>query len=292
MEYANEFHEIKKEEETDEECADESWPVERRELVDDDSNSKPQPQRENRVTPDQAVFNYLYQHKRSDLLETMFDEETRVEYTNKVENMGAAIPQIQRLYAYYRRHKPVKKEAVEESTDSRRGVVEVEAAVETPSARGHTVKDSQPQEVTNLRRSARLRARSVVKKPDVVEVDNEESGNDDPKRRPQSTPRENGPIHLNDSAVLMLNVQPKDKRTSPSDLKITPQLAIFYHLYERNRRDVLAEIFDEETRKELTRKVEKMGIDMPSILRMYAYWRRTELKRTVKNGIEIWLVCE
>ncbi|KAK0413937.1 hypothetical protein QR680_007067 [Steinernema hermaphroditum] len=208
MEYANEFHEIKKEEETDEECADESWPVERRELVDDDSNSKPQPQRENRVTPDQAVFNYLYQHKRSDLLETMFDEETRVEYTNKVENMGAAIPQIQRLYAYYRRHKPVKKEAVEESTDSRRGVVEVEAAVETPS---------------------------------------------------------------------------------PSDLKITPQLAIFYHLYERNRRDVLAEIFDEETRKELTRKVEKMGIDMPSILRMYAYWRRTELKRTVKNGIEIWL---
>ncbi|KAK0413897.1 hypothetical protein QR680_007048 [Steinernema hermaphroditum] len=234
-----------KSQEEKQESADEAYPVESRELAEDDLTSKPQPpQRENRVTPDQAVFNYLYHHKRSDLLETMFDQETCVEYTNKVEKMGAAIPQIQRLYAYYRRQKPVKKEAVEESSDSRRG---------------------------------------------VVELDNEESGNDDPKRRPQSTPTENGPIHLNDSAVLMLNAEATDKRTSPSDLKITPQLAIFYYLHEQKRRDVLEAIFDEDTRKVFVRKVEKMGIDMPSILRMYACWRRIELKKTVKRGIEIWL---
>ncbi|KAK0413927.1 hypothetical protein QR680_007063 [Steinernema hermaphroditum] len=75
----------------------------------------------------------------------------------------------------------------------------------------------------------------------------------------------------------------------PSDVKITPQLALFYYLYEQKRRDVLEAIFDEETRKVFARKVKKMGIDMPSILRMYAYWHRIELKKTIKNGIEIWL---
>ncbi|KAK0413857.1 hypothetical protein QR680_007029 [Steinernema hermaphroditum] len=92
-----------------------------------------------------------------------------------------------------------------------------------------------------------------------------------------------------DEESVQKQAEAKDKRTRPSDVKITPELAIFYYLYERKRRYVLAEIFDEETRKEFANKVEKMGIDMPSILRMYAYWRRIELKKTIKGGIEIWL---
>ncbi|KAK0413887.1 hypothetical protein QR680_007045 [Steinernema hermaphroditum] len=97
-----------------------------------------------------------------------------------------------------------------------------------------------------------------------------------------------------DEDSLQKKAEAKDKRTSPNELNITPQLAIFYYLYERKRQDVLEAIFDEEARKEFASKVEKMGIDMPSILRMYAYWRRIELKKTVKRGIGIWRcqLCE
>ncbi|KAK0413894.1 hypothetical protein QR680_007048 [Steinernema hermaphroditum] len=91
-----------------------------------------------------------------------------------------------------------------------------------------------------------------------------------------------------DEDSIQERAEAKIKRTGSSDLKIIPQLATFYYLYERKRRDVLEAIFGEETRKEFASRVEKMGIDMSSILRMYTYWRRIELKKTIKNGIELW----
>ncbi|KAK0413853.1 hypothetical protein QR680_007026 [Steinernema hermaphroditum] len=308
MEYANELQGIKKEEEA---SGDTMTPVERRDVLDDDSNSSSQPpQKKNRVTPDQAIFNYLYQQKQNDLLQLMFDEETRVEYTNKVEQMGAAMPQIQRMYAYYCRNKPVKKEVVEESSDLRRGTVKIETAVETIRALEHAVRDSQQQQVTNPRRSARLRARSLVKKPDVVGVEDEKSSNEDPKQ--QSTPREDGPIHLNDCAVLILNVpartitrankskeaqeandradvrRKKERVKDSRKVQFSSDQAIFYYFHERKRSDVLDAIFDGETRQEYVNKVKEVRCERPSIMRMYAHWRRIELKKTIKNGMEIW----
>ncbi|KAK0413903.1 hypothetical protein QR680_007051 [Steinernema hermaphroditum] len=304
---------------SEEENADESWPVERRELVYDDSHSKPQlAQKKDRVTPDQAIFNYLYQQRRNDLLETMFDEETCMEYTTEVEQMGAAMPQIQRMYAYYCRNKPVKKEAVEKSSDSRRGVVELDneesgnddpkrRPQSTPTENGaleHAVKDSQQQQVTNPRRSARLRARSVVKKPVVVGVEDEESSNEDPKqqstprnkRKQQRTPREDARTitRINKSKEAQeandrTDVRRKKKRVKDSrKVQLSSDQAVFYYFHERKRSDVLDALFNENTRQEHVNKVKEVVCEMPSIMRMYAHWRRIELKKTIKDAMEIW----
>ncbi|KAK0402512.1 hypothetical protein QR680_016374 [Steinernema hermaphroditum] len=73
-----------------------------------------------------------------------------------------------------------------------------------------------------------------------------------------------------------------------SKVKITPELAVFDYFYERQNSEALKLLFNKEIRKDYGRKVDRMGIHMPSVLRMYAYHRRLHLKHENKECIEIW----
>ncbi|KAK0402554.1 hypothetical protein QR680_016399 [Steinernema hermaphroditum] len=73
-----------------------------------------------------------------------------------------------------------------------------------------------------------------------------------------------------------------------SKVTITPELAVFDYFYERQNSQALKLLFDEEARKDYGRKVDRMGIHMPSVFRMYAYHRRLRLKHENKECTEIW----
>ncbi|KAK0423701.1 hypothetical protein QR680_008286 [Steinernema hermaphroditum] len=71
-------------------------------------------------------------------------------------------------------------------------------------------------------------------------------------------------------------------------VKITSELAVFNYFYERQQKEALQLLFDEEVRKDYGRKVETMGIWMPSVTRIYAWYRYVELKKVVRDTAEIW----
>ncbi|KAK0413829.1 hypothetical protein QR680_007015 [Steinernema hermaphroditum] len=165
-------------------------------------------------------------------------------------------------------------------------------------------KNAKKREEVKKKRCARLRARSVVKKPDVVGVGDEESSNEDPKqqstprnkRKQQSTPREDARTitRINKSKEAQeandrADVRRKKKRVKDSrKVQLSSDQAVFYYFHERKRSDVLDALFNEDTRQEHVNKVKEVGCEMPSIMRMYAHWRRIELKKTIKDAMEIW----
>ncbi|KAK0415132.1 hypothetical protein QR680_011789 [Steinernema hermaphroditum] len=74
-------------------------------------------------------------------------------------------------------------------------------------------------------------------------------------------------------------------------LKLTPQLLFYYYLHERKRFFFINELFDPDTRKEHAKTVSQMGIEMPPLRRLYANYKRIQLKKKIQRGMEIWK-CE
>ncbi|KAK0398803.1 hypothetical protein QR680_002761 [Steinernema hermaphroditum] len=155
-------------------------------------------------------------------------------------------------------------------------------------------KNAKKREEVKKKRSGRLRAKSLVKKPDVFGVEDEESSNEDPKQ--QSTPREDARTitRINKSREAQeandrADVRDKKERVKDSrKVQVSSDQAIFYYFHERKRSDILDAIFDAETRQEYVNKVKEVRCERPSIMRMYAHWRRIELMKTIKKGMEIW----
>uniref|UniRef100_A0A1I7ZG00 C2H2-type domain-containing protein n=1 Tax=Steinernema glaseri TaxID=37863 RepID=A0A1I7ZG00_9BILA len=71
-------------------------------------------------------------------------------------------------------------------------------------------------------------------------------------------------------------------------MKITPELAVFNYFHERQQEGALELLFDEKTRKNYDKKVDVMGIWMPSVRRVYAHYRFNELKKEHRKTMEIW----
>uniref|UniRef100_A0A1I7ZHG6 C2H2-type domain-containing protein n=1 Tax=Steinernema glaseri TaxID=37863 RepID=A0A1I7ZHG6_9BILA len=70
--------------------------------------------------------------------------------------------------------------------------------------------------------------------------------------------------------------------------KITPELAVFNYFYERQQEQALTLLFDEKKREALGKKVETMGIWMPTVRRMYAHYRYLQMKDQNRLTLEIW----
>uniref|UniRef100_A0A1I7YFJ8 C2H2-type domain-containing protein n=1 Tax=Steinernema glaseri TaxID=37863 RepID=A0A1I7YFJ8_9BILA len=98
-----------------------------------------------------------------------------------------------------------------------------------------------------------------------------------------------------------LTAKTKIKEASPTDnnkevlkkktMKISPELAVFNYFHERQQEGALELLFDEKTRKDYGRRVDDMGIGMPSVRRMYAQYRFNELKKKHPQTLQIWK-CE
>ncbi|KAK0423674.1 hypothetical protein QR680_008269 [Steinernema hermaphroditum] len=90
--------------------------------------------------------------------------------------------------------------------------------------------------------------------------------------------------------VLSKTVQEESASVMPKrpNVKITSELAVFNYFYERQQKEALQLLFDEEVREDYGRKVEAMGIWIPSVARIYAWYRYVGLKKVVKNTAEMW----
>ncbi|KAK0423691.1 hypothetical protein QR680_008281 [Steinernema hermaphroditum] len=91
-------------------------------------------------------------------------------------------------------------------------------------------------------------------------------------------------------AVVSKTVQEESASVMPKrpNVKITSKLAVFNYFYERQQKEALQLLFDEEVREDYGKKVEAMGIWMPSLARIYAWHRYVGLKKDVKQTCEIW----
>uniref|UniRef100_A0A1I7YEW8 C2H2-type domain-containing protein n=1 Tax=Steinernema glaseri TaxID=37863 RepID=A0A1I7YEW8_9BILA len=120
------------------------------------------------------------------------------------------------------------------------------------------------------------------------------------KKAPSDGPSEkkssNTEAKKTDKAIKTSSVLHNNSGAIPgrNKVKITPEVAVFNYFHERQQEEALELLFDEKTRKDYGRKVDIMGIWMPSVRRMYAQYRYVQLAKVVKKRAEIWecLLCK
>uniref|UniRef100_A0A1I7ZFF7 C2H2-type domain-containing protein n=1 Tax=Steinernema glaseri TaxID=37863 RepID=A0A1I7ZFF7_9BILA len=117
------------------------------------------------------------------------------------------------------------------------------------------------------------------------------------KKAPSDSPSEKKSSNIEekktDKAIKTSSALHKNSGTFPgrNKVKISPEVAVFNYFHERQQEEALALLFDEKTRTDYGKKVETMGIWMPSVRRMYAHYRYCGLKKENRLTLEIWK-CE